>query len=210
MNVLRQSALVSSVGLVLLASCSGYDGTPPATVQPRNAYPPQQPPPPGYYYPPPPAPTYPQQPGYVYPPPQQQPVPQPPPSADRFASARQQCVTITNGYRARLGLPPLGRRPDMEGCADAESASDGRSGKAHGAFGLCKGSSAQNECPGWDAASPDQSLASCLQMMFNEGPGEPYSAHGHYINMTGKGITGVACGFSIDAQGQLWVVQDFF
>ena len=51
-----------------------------------------------------------------------------------FATARDQCVTKTNGYRARAQLEPLVRRPDQEACADAGGDGGPRSGKAHGGF----------------------------------------------------------------------------
>jgi hypothetical protein len=45
--------------------------------------------------------------------------------------------------------------------------------------------------------------------MWDEGPGEPYSAHGHYINMTNPSYTMVACGFYETAGGSVWSVQNF-
>jgi hypothetical protein len=45
--------------------------------------------------------------------------------------------------------------------------------------------------------------------MFAEGPGEPYSAHGHYINMTGNEYHSLACGF-YEKGGQVWLVQNYF
>ena len=38
-------------------------------------------------------------------------------------------------------------------------------------------------------------ISGCLQAMWNEGPGEPFSEHGHYINMTRASFSMVACGF---------------
>jgi hypothetical protein len=132
-----------------------------------------------------------------------------PASSDRFANARQQCFDLTNQYRARVGVGPVVRRTDKEACSDAEADSDGRSGKAHGSFGKCS-QGAQNECPGYDASSPERSLAGCLEQMFREGPGEPYSEHGHYLNMTKASYRGVACGFAVNPKGQLWITQNFF
>jgi hypothetical protein len=123
-------------------------------------------------------------------------------------SARAACVAKTNELRARSGVPPLARRMDVEACIDGEAASDGASKRAHGAFGRC-GESAQNECPGWNG-TPDSTVPSCLTQMWNEGPGEPYEDHGHYINMTSRQYQGVACGFAIAADGHVWLVQDFF
>lgn len=45
--------------------------------------------------------------------------------------------------------------------------------------------------------------------MFAEGPG-PFNGHGHYLNMTAAGYTGVACGFATAADGKLWIVQNFY
>jgi hypothetical protein len=45
--------------------------------------------------------------------------------------------------------------------------------------------------------------------MWDEGPGEPYSAHGHYINMTNSSYSMVACGFYETADGSFWSVQNF-
>jgi hypothetical protein len=67
--------------------------------------------------------------------------------------------------------------------------------------------SAQNECPGW--GSTEQVINGCLQLMWDEGPSEPYSAHGHYINMTNPSYTMVACGFYETASGDVWSVQNF-
>ena len=45
--------------------------------------------------------------------------------------------------------------------------------------------------------------------MFAEGPG-PFAGHGHYLNMTAQGFTGVACGFASAPNGQTWIVQNFY
>ena len=42
-----------------------------------------------------------------------------------------------------------------------------------------------------------------------EGPGEPFSDHGHYINMTNESYTKVACGFYTTPGGAVWSVQNF-
>lgn len=49
----------------------------------------------------------------------------------------------------------------------------------------------------------------CLAQMFAEGPG-PFDGHGHYLNMTAPGYTGVACGFATAGDGKLWIVQNFY
>ena len=42
-----------------------------------------------------------------------------------------------------------------------------------------------------------------------EGPGSG-PTHGHYVNMTDTRYRGVSCGLSATANGELWVVQDFY
>jgi len=133
----------------------------------------------------------------------------PPATTDRFARARQLCVDRTNEYRARVGARPVARRHEREGCIDGEAAADSSSGKAHGTMGRC-GESAQNACPDYPGQSPESTLSDCLAQMFAEGPGEPYSAHGHYLNMTEPSYTGVACGFFVTPSGKLWINQDFY
>lgn len=118
---------------------------------------------------------------------------------------RIDCVDRINGFRATEGLPPLARWVDGEVCADSEARSDAQSGVPHGAFGQCS-ENAQNECPGWN--SVEQIIDGCLQGMWDEGPGEPYSEHGHYINMSSERYTKVACGFFESAAG-VWAVQNF-
>ena len=119
----------------------------------------------------------------------------------------QLCVEIINDYRATLDLPPLDRWADAEACSDAEAADDAASGVPHGAFGMC-GESAQNECPGWPGP-PAQLLEGCLAQMWAEGPGEDFSLHGHFINMSSPDYTRVACGFFETNDGSWWAVQNF-
>ena len=82
---------------------------------------------------------------------------------------------------------------------------DQAGGGAHGNFGMCN-ENAQNTCPNW--GSEDQVISGCLQAMWDEGPGEPFSAHGHYINMSSLDYTRVACGFSGSNSG-VWSNQNF-
>ena len=89
----------------------------------------------------------------------------------------------------------------------AQAASDGRTRRAHGAFGQC-GENAQNECPAW-SGSLESVIDRCWAMMFAEGPG-PGPEHGHYTNMTNPKYAGVACGVSVSASGEVWIVQNFF
>jgi hypothetical protein len=91
---------------------------------------------------------------------------------------------------------------------------DYTSNTAHSAFGHCK-EGAQNECPGWNGSNmllvANTILTSCMQMMWDEGPGTPYSAHGHYINMTNTAYSKMACGFYYNAAAKtMWAAQDFF
>jgi hypothetical protein len=123
-------------------------------------------------------------------------------------SVQQLCVDTINQYRATLGLAPLTRWKEKESCSDDEAKSDSETGKAHGVFGRC-GEGAQNECPGWPLPI-EKSILGCLQMMWEEGPGEPYIDHGHFINMSNPEYTKVACGFAATSNGKgFWAVQNF-
>lgn len=121
--------------------------------------------------------------------------------------AAQRCVDTINMYRATLDLPPYERWLETESCSDDEARSDSMTGQAHGAFGQC-GERAQNECPGWPGP-PLQMIDSCLELMWAEGPGEDFNAHGHYINMSSTQYTKVACGFHETEDGSVWAVQNF-
>jgi hypothetical protein len=113
----------------------------------------------------------------------------------------QICVDEINRFRATKGLPALARWTEGESCADEQSAADGRTGRAHGAFGRCR-ESAQNECPGWNG-SPETMIKGCLQMMWDEGPGG-----GHHDTMASRRYTMVACGQAPGRRGT-WSVQNF-
>ncbi|MFT3771778.1 MAG: CAP domain-containing protein [Minicystis sp.] len=119
----------------------------------------------------------------------------------------QICVDTINQLRASEGLAPYARWTDGEDCTSQETASDSKSGVAHGAFGMC-GEHAQNECPGWPSP-PEQSIVGCLMQMWAEGPGDDFSTHGHYINMTSTTYTKVACGFYDLGDGTFWAAQNF-
>ena len=121
--------------------------------------------------------------------------------------AAQLCVDQINVHRATLGLPPYQRWTAAESCGDQQCQSDSQTGQAHGAFGMC-GENAQNECPGWPGP-PGAMIADCLQMMWDEGPGQDFQTHGHYINMSSTQYTKVACGFYTMPNGDVWAVQDF-
>jgi len=119
----------------------------------------------------------------------------------------QTCVDGINAFRATLGLAPYARWTAQEACASDEAAKDAAKNQAHSAFGQC-GEWAQNECPGW-GGPPQSMIGNCLQMMWDEGPGEFNQGHGHYINMSSTQYTKVACGFHVLANGKVWATQDF-
>lgn len=125
---------------------------------------------------------------------------------DPYDAARQACVDEINMYRETLGLPAYGRWRDAEPCTDEQAKQDSESGIPHGAFGLCD-EFAQNLCPGWPSTA--DILDGCLLAMWNEGPGEDFNLHGHFINMSGEDYTEVACGFYETPGGDFWSIQDF-
>jgi hypothetical protein len=123
------------------------------------------------------------------------------------AGVAQLCVDTINQHRASIGLGPLARWTDGEVCADGEAESDGNTNTPHGAFGSCS-EFAQNECPGWPGPAEGM-IGSCLQLMWDEGPGADYATHGHYINMTNPNYSMVSCGFHTFPDGSVWAVQNF-
>jgi len=122
----------------------------------------------------------------------------------------EDCVRRINQFRWECQcLPPLQRWTEGESCAAMHAEYDS-SRNPHDGFrdGICEnGGSAQNECPGW--GSIPQTVGGCLQLMWDEGPGEPFSAHGHYINMSSTTYTAVACGWHTTGDGEVWAVQNF-
>ena len=127
-------------------------------------------------------------------------------TGDPLESYRQRCDDEINRYRATEGKAPYGRWRGAETCTDGEARSDSETGTAHGAFGSC-GEWAQNECPGW--GSLEDTVTGCLAMMWAEGPGEPFSEHGHYINMSSTSYSQVSCGFYVTPSGSVWAIQNF-
>ena len=119
----------------------------------------------------------------------------------------EDCVRRINQLRCECQhLPPLMRWREGEACADMDCDYDSTHG-AHAGFlaGICSPrGSAQNECPDWGGAAGI--ISGCLQLMWDEGPGDFYGppAHGHYINMSSTSYTRVACGF-----GSGWGAQNF-
>ncbi len=124
---------------------------------------------------------------------------------DPSAFERDPCVDRINAFRATEGIAPLERWVDAESCSDKQSKADSSSG-SHANFGDC-GESAQNTCPGWPSTAAV--IEGCLQAMWDEGPGEPFSEHGHYINMSNPKFTQVACGFYEMSDGKIWANQNF-
>jgi hypothetical protein len=118
----------------------------------------------------------------------------------------QDCVDRINQFRWECQcLPPLARWADAEMCTDTQSENDHNAQVPHGNFQAC-GEWAQNTCPDWP--SEEQVINGCLQAMWDEGPGEPFEAHGHYINMSSTDYSKVACGRFDSGQG-VWSNQNF-
>jgi hypothetical protein len=104
----------------------------------------------------------------------------------------------------------LDRWVEGEACADQQAQYDYEVGQAHAGIsaGICEpGGGAQNECPGY---GPSFGIIDfCLQQMWDEGPGDDFNAHGHYINMSSTESTKVACGQYVTPNGDVWAVQNF-
>ena len=120
------------------------------------------------------------------------------------------CVARINQFRWECQcLPPLERWTNGEACADEHAEYDSTR-SAHAGFrdNICSPRGrAQNECPGW--WSEASIVDSCLQMMWDEGPGENFNEHGHYINMSNPNYSKVACGIYDTGSGGIWSVQNF-
>ncbi len=139
---------------------------------------------------------------------------------DPFEAAREACVGKINDLRTTKGLPALVRWKEVETCVDQQATEDEMTGMAHGAWiggkYMCNGSG-QNECLGAGSAG----IEGCLDSMWGEkdqagcagcdacadayNPSCPscdfYGKNmgmvcGHYVNMSAKYFTKVACGFS--------------
>jgi hypothetical protein len=121
------------------------------------------------------------------------------------------CVARINQLRWECQcLPPLERWTEAEDCADQQAQYDYEVDEAHAGIGadICEpGGGSQNECPGY---GPSFGIVDfCLQQMWDEGPGEDFQAHGHYINMSSQTVTRVACGRYETPEGDIWSVQNF-
>jgi hypothetical protein len=142
-------------------------------------------------------------------------------SSDPYEGARQACVDKINALRATKSLPPLERWKEAEPCVDQQATWDEMNNKPHGAWGMqlypsCNGSG-QNECLG----QGPNGIEGCLDQMWAEkdqagcsgcdacadayNPNCPncdfYGSQtgdvcGHYVNMSAKYFSRVACGFS--------------
>lgn len=134
--------------------------------------------------------------------------PEPPPSTGDFY---QDCVDRINQLRWECQcLPPLDRWVEAESCADEQAEYDYEVGQAHAGIraGICEpGGGGQNECP--DYGPRFGIVEYCLQQMWDEGPGDDFNAHGHYLNMSDTSYTKVACGRFETPEGNVWSVQNF-
>jgi hypothetical protein len=121
------------------------------------------------------------------------------------------CVARINQLRWECQcLPPLERWEEAEDCADQQAQYDYEVNEAHAGISadICEpGGDSQNECPGY---APNFGIVDfCLQQMWDEGPGEDFQRHGHYINMSSLTVTRVACGRYETPEGDIWSVQNF-
>jgi uncharacterized protein YkwD len=141
-----------------------------------------------------------------------EPIPNCQPEFEETGDYYADCVARINQFRWECQcLPPLERNPEGEDCADQHSQYDYEQDEAHAGFRamICDPSgSSQNECPGYGGRFGVVDY--CLQQMWDEGPGEDFQEHGHYLNMTDPDFTAVACGIYTDSEGVIWAVQNFF
>jgi hypothetical protein len=132
-----------------------------------------------------------------------------PPPPDAATDDLQHCVDVLNGYRAKVGRPPLARASDLEAYAAVGAKSDSETGEPHGHFMSTDGGGiawAENEVPGWplvDYGSVRDVIDEGTKMMWDEGPGG-----GHYENIVGD-YTQVGCGTYLTPGGDVWITQDF-
>lgn len=148
---------------------------------------------------------------------------------DPLEAARLTCVAKINALRATKGRAPYARWKSAEVCVDGEVTADEKSGQAHGSFigGNTCGANGQNECLGQGVGG----IEGCLDQMWAEKdqPGcagcdacaDGYNPNclncdfygsqtgnvcGHYVNMSAKYFSQVACGFNV---GGGWDAQNF-
>jgi hypothetical protein len=74
--------------------------------------------------------------------------------------------------------------------------------------GICDPSNAgQNECLNY---GPSFGIIDfCFQQMWDEGPGEDFQVHGHYLNMSDPTSSRVGCGIYVAPNGDTTSVQNF-
>ncbi len=141
-----------------------------------------------------------------------QPLPDCAPAFEETGDYYADCVARINQFRWECQcLPPLQRHEEGEDCADQQSQYDYEVDQAHAGIraDICEpGGSSQNECP--DYGGRFGIVDFCLQQMWDEGPGEDFQAHGHYINMSSRDFSSVACGTYTTPEGKIWAVQNFF
>jgi hypothetical protein len=133
-------------------------------------------------------------------------------ASDSLAAARALCVQIINQDRASLSpaSPALTDNPAQEPCVDAEAQTDYTNNSPHYSFihyNNCK-SFAEDECPDW-GGSLTTIVTNCLKQMWAEGPPEA-GQDNHWLNMSNKSYTKVACGFYQEPNGHWWATQDFW
>ncbi len=125
---------------------------------------------------------------------------------DALEQYRVECTDKINSFRISEGKTALKRWKAKELCTDRSARKEFEEAGVHISFQDC-GELAQNLCPGYE--SFDHIVNGCIPQMWDEGPGEPYSKHGHYINMSNIKYTKVACGFYTDLEGKVWHIQNF-
>jgi uncharacterized protein YkwD len=134
--------------------------------------------------------------------------PAPGDAPDAWAAERQQCVEITNRYRASVEAPALRVSPALEAYARDAAANDGRAHKSHAYFRRTNGAGiarAENVVPWWplsELRSVSAVVERGLEMMWKEGP-----KGAHRRNMAGA-YTEVGCGVLVDGD-EVTVVQAF-
>lgn len=121
----------------------------------------------------------------------------------------EDCVRWLNEYRWQCQrLPPLTRWNAGESCADQQAQYDHERNAPHAGFqanvGGCS-ARGQNEAPGWPEA---QLLPGMLRMMWQE-VDTPSGEQGHYLNMSNRTYTSVACGIYAASPSDATSVQNF-
>lgn len=129
---------------------------------------------------------------------------------DSFGETRSAALEQTNALRATVGKPALVETAELTSYANAGAQFD-HGASPHDHFRQTSGggvAGAENECPHWpNGADLDETVKNCIDAFWSEGPGEDYSMHGHYINMTGNYTT---MGLGIFVAGDsVTIVQDF-